>query len=221
MSGSPLLSPVICIVTRGRGAPDSDERQRLINRLEAAARAGANLVQVRERQFDDRLLLQFVQEVAVAVRPAGARVVVNERTDVALAAGADGVHLKSDGPPPADVRRVVPPGFLIGRSVHSKDEARAVEAAGGCDYLVFGTVFRSASKADDHPVAGLDALRETCAAVSLPVVAIGGISAGRAADVSAAGAAGVAAISLFADAADPATVTGLLRDALTLPRGNV
>lgn len=214
-------APLICVVTRGRGAPGSEERRRLIERLTAAVRAGANMVQVRERQFDDRQLMAFVQEVAAAVRPSGGRVIVNERTDVGLAAGADGVHLKSDAPPASEVRRIVPPGFLVGRSVHSDAEAAAVEAAGGCDYLMFGTLFPSASKTGDHPVAGLEALRHTCAAVSLPVIAIGGISAARAHDVRAAGAAGVAAISLFADASDVAAVTAWLRDALTLPRRNV
>lgn len=216
-----LVFPIICIVTRGRGAPESDERRRLTDRLAAAVRAGANMIQVRERQFDDRLLLQFVQDVAAIVRPEGAHVIVNERIDVALAAKADGVQLKSDSPGAADVRRIVPPGFIIGRSVHSSEEAAAVQAAGGCDYLVFGTVFPSTSKADDHPVAGLDALRRVCAATSLPVVAIGGMSPGRAGDVRAAGAAGVAAISLFAEARDAGAAAAALHDALTLPRGNV
>ncbi len=214
-------SPVICIVTCGRGAPGSAERHRLIARLGIAARAGANMVQIRERQFDDRLLTAFVQEVTSAVRPAKARVIVNDRTDVALAAGADGVHLKSNAPPAPDVRRMVPPGFVIGRSVHSEEEAAAVEAAGGCDYLVFGTVFRTSSKADDHPIAGLAALQRVCAAVSLPVLAIGGISPARVGDVCAAGAAGVAALSLFSEAQDIAAVTASLHDALTRPRGHV
>jgi thiamine-phosphate pyrophosphorylase len=216
-----LEPPLICIVTRARGLPGSEERHRLTARLETAARAGAGMVQVRERQFDDRLLTQFVQEVIAAIKPARTRVIVNDRTDVALAAGADGVHLKSDAPPAAEVRRMVPPGFLVGRSVHSAEEAVAVAAAGGCDYLVFGTVFRSASKIDDHPIAGVEALARACAAVSLPVIAIGGISPGRAREARAAGAAGVAAISLFTDAPDIAAVTAALHDALTLPPGNV
>jgi thiamine-phosphate pyrophosphorylase len=221
MSGLDVTSPVICIVTRGRGAADSDERRRLVERLAAGARAGASMVQIRERQFDDRQLMSFVKEVVAAVRPAGARVLVNERPDVALAAGADGVHLKSDGPSASDARRIVPKDFLIGRSVHSEAEAAAVAAAGGCDYLIFGTVFPSTSKAGDHPVAGLEALRHTCGAVSLPVIAIGGMSVARAHDVRAAGAAGMAAISLFAEAQNIAALTASLRDALTLAQGNV
>ncbi len=70
------------------------------------------MIQIRERQFDDRSLLQFASEVIEAVRPAGARVLLNERTDIALACGADGVHLKSDAPPVVDVRRIVPPDFF-------------------------------------------------------------------------------------------------------------
>jgi len=216
-----LGSPIICIVTRGRGAPGSDERRRLTDRLAAAVRGGANMIQVRERQLDDRLLMQFVQDVAATVRPEGAHVIVNDRIDVALAAKADGVHLKSDSPAAADVRRLVPPGFIIGRSVHSPEEAAAVEAAGGCDYLLFGTVFPSPSKPGDHPVAGLDALRRVCAAASLPVVAIGGMTPGRAGEVRAAGAAGVAAISFFTDARDAGAAAAALHAALTLPRGHV
>jgi thiamine-phosphate pyrophosphorylase len=208
-------------VTRGRGASGSDERLRLLDRLAAAARAGADMIQIRERQFDDRSLWRFVEEVIAAVRPVGTRVLLNERTDVALASGADGVHLKSDGPPAADVRRVVAWDFLIGRSVHSASQAREVEAAGGCDYLFFGTVFRSASKPENHPLAGVEELQRACAAVGLPVIAIGGISVPRIGEVRAAGAAGIAAISLFAEAADVADMTRSVRRALTLPHGDV
>lgn len=214
-------TPVICLVTRARGVPGSEERRRLIARLTAAVDAGVTMVQVRERQFEDHALMRFVEDVGAAVRPAGARVIVNERTDVALAAGADGVHLRSDAVPAADVRRIVPSGFVVGRSVHTEDEAIAVASAGGCDYLVFGTVFPSSSKSDDHPIAGLEALRRTCAAVRLPVIAIGGMSPARAMEVRKAGAAGVAAISLFADAQDVGAATASLRDALTLPPGSV
>jgi len=179
------------------------------------------MIQIRERQFDDRSLLHFASEVIAAVRPAGTRVLLNERTDIALACGADGVHLKSDAPLVRDARRIVPEGFLIGRSVHSDAEAVEVQAAGGCDYLFFGTVFRSPSKLDDHPLAGLEGLRRTCGAVALPVIAIGGISVTRVREIRAAGAAGVAAISLFAEATDIAGVTAAVRDALTLPAENV
>jgi thiamine-phosphate pyrophosphorylase len=123
---------------------------------------------------------------------------INDRVDVAVAAGADGVHLPASGLPAARVRAITPSRFVVGRSVHSVQDAVEAERAGGCDYLIFGTVFESASKPFGHPVAGLSALADVCAAVSLPVLAIGGITLERVASVAAAGAAGIAAIGLFA-----------------------
>jgi thiamine-phosphate pyrophosphorylase len=217
----PLRLPGLCIVTRARGRDGSVERHALLDRLAAAADAGATMVQVRERQFDDRDLLTFLQELIARVRPAGAQVMVNDRTDLAMAAGADGVHLKSHAPPTADVRRIAPPGFLIGRSVHGEDEAAAVEAAGGCDYLIFGTVFPSPSKPVDHPVAGVNGLAAVCRRVRLPVLGIGGITPERIGAVLDAGAAGIAAVSLFADADDVSATVGAVRDALTPPARRV
>jgi thiamine-phosphate pyrophosphorylase len=126
-------------------------------------------------------------------------VLVNTRTDIALAAGAQGVHLPASAPLASRVRRIAPGDFLIGRSVHSQAEAEAAHAAGGCDYLTFGTVFTTASKPADHPVAGLSTLRGVCDAVRLPILAIGGISRVRMPEIARAGAAGMAAIGLFAD----------------------
>lgn len=216
-----LRRPIICVLTRARGHAESPEREAVLARLEAAASAGATMVQVRERQLDDRQLITFVRQIGARVRPAGAIVTVNDRIDIALAAGADGVHLKSDGPPAEDVRRIVSQGFLVGRSVHGEDEAAAVAASGACDYLMFGTVFHSRSKPADHPVAGVEMLARVCRRVEPPVVAIGGISIGRVAEVASAGAAGIAAISLFADAADLGGTVAALRDALTLPARHV
>ena len=110
------------------------------------------------------------------------------------------------------VRAMLPGGLLIGRSVHSVESARAAERDGACDYLVFGTVFVSQSKPEGHAVAGLDGLREVCRAVTLPVVAIGGVTEERLPGIVAAGAAGVAAISLFAEGASAArAVTAVAR----------
>lgn len=213
--------PIVCVVTRARGAAGTPERMSLLERLRSAATAGATIIQIRERQFGDRDLADFVRDVVDAARPAGALVTVNDRTDIALAAGADGVHLKSDGPHPGDVRRLVPSGFIVGRSVHGEDEAATLESSGACDYLLFGTVFPSRSKPADHPIAGLDGLARVCRRVALPVIAIGGISIERAPDVAQAGAAGVAAISLFADAQDVGAVVRDLRHALTVRSGSV
>lgn len=216
-----LHVPIVCVVTRARGASGSPERTALLSRLTAAADAGASFIQVREKHLDDRQLLAFLEELLAAVRGTGCRVLLNDRIDIAIAAGAHGVHLKSDGVGVQDVRTIVPAGFIVGRSVHSEREAVETENAGGCDYAFFGTVFPSPSKADDHPIAGVDALRQVCASVSLPVVAIGGITPPRAAEAARAGAAGVAAITLFTEAADIRQAVLALRDALTANRRNV
>jgi thiamine-phosphate diphosphorylase len=217
----PLSLPIVCVVTRARGAAGSTERSAWLDRLRETAAAGASMIQVRDRLLDDRALLEFLRDLRRTVAGTGCAVLVNDRIDLALAAGIDGVHLKSHSVLPADVRPIVPPGFLIGRSVHAIDEARRIEAAGGCDYLLFGTVFPSRSKPDEHPIAGSDALREVCGAVHLPVIAIGGVTPQRAGEVMAAGAAGAAAISWFADAKEVRDAVIALRHALTPNRGNV
>lgn len=212
--------PSLCLVTRVRGREGSPERAALLDHLAAAASAGVDLVQVRERQLGDAALAAFIRELIRQVRPFATRVLVNDRTDVALAAAADGVHLKGNAPPASDVRAIVPGGFLIGRSVHSLDEARTASALGGCDYLMFGTVYPSASKPVDHPIAGIEGLRAVCRGVTIPVLAIGGITIDRAPAVAGAGAAGIAAISLFSNSSDLAADTAALRRALTPPARN-
>jgi thiamine-phosphate diphosphorylase len=195
------MRPIISAITDRHVFGDADETacDRLVTAVQLIAAAGADLIQVRERGLHDRQLVAIVRRVVDRTGGTGARVIVNERTDIALAAGAHGVHLPAAAPAAGRVRRIVPEGFVIGRSVHDEAEAEAASAAGGCDYLTFGTVFPSRSKPADHPVAGLDRLAVVCARVSLPVLAIGGISVARAVSVARAGASGIAAIGLFAD----------------------
>jgi thiamine-phosphate pyrophosphorylase len=181
------------MVTDERRAGDGD----LVERIAAAASAGADLIQIRQRGLEAGALIARARAALRAVAGTPARVVVNDRLDVALAAGAAGVHLRGDSFAAARVRSIAPAGFLVGRSVHSEEEAAEIEAAGGCDYLMFGTVFASASKAAGHQPAGLDALARVCARVRTPVLAIGGVTADSVASLRAAGAAGVAGISLF------------------------
>jgi thiamine-phosphate pyrophosphorylase len=172
----------------------------LVARAAHAARAGVDVIQVRERDLEDAALLGVVRAIVGATAGTAARVVVNDRADIAILAGAAGVHLRGDSPPASRVAafaRASAPGFLIGRSVHSLAEIDAAVADGGCDYLMFGTVFPSAGKPAGHPVAGLDALREACARSPLPVIAIGGVDEAGAALVRDAGAAGFAAVGLF------------------------
>ena len=156
-------------------------------------------MQIREPRLEGGALVSFVRaaiEEAEAAHTA-CQVLVNDRFDVAIAANAAGVHLRGSSFSARRVRPLAPESFLIGRSVHLPAEAVAVAQEGGCDYLIFGTVFESRNKPPGHPVAGLDVLREVCRATVLPVIAVGGISIENAADVVAAGAKGIAGINLF------------------------
>jgi thiamine-phosphate pyrophosphorylase len=149
---------------------------------------------VRERDLDAADLAALVEEVVSLSAGTRSRVVVNDRLDVALACGADGVHLRGDSIPASAARRIVPAAFLIGRSVHAVAE---VSAAEGCDYLIAGTVFPSLSKARGATPLGIDGLRAIVRASCAPVLAIGGVTADRFDEIAAAGAAGVAGIGLF------------------------
>src|SRR5439155_13602530 len=121
---------------------------------------------------------------------------------------ADGVHLRSDSMAATDVRRIAPPRFLVGRSVHAAGEGRA---APGLDYLIAGTVFETLSKPHDHPLIGVDGLRAIVSAAAVPVLAIGGVSADRFEAIARTGAAGVAAVGLFADGSPLAPVVEAAR----------
>lgn len=203
----PARRPLVCLVTDRRrllGTPvlNGAGVASMAALVREAARAGVALVQVREPDLEARPLGDLVRACCDEVAGTETRVVVNDRLDVALAVGAHGVHLRSASFPASEVRRLAGPPFLVGRSVHGAEEARAVAAGGGLDYLIAGPVFPTPSK-PGGPLLGLEGLRAVVEAVDLPVLAIGGIGApDRAAAVATTGAAGVAAIGLFAGAAD-------------------
>jgi thiamine-phosphate pyrophosphorylase len=178
----------LCLVTDRRAMP-------VVEQCVEAVLAGVDLIQVRERDLDGGPLAAIVAELVQLTRGTSTRVVVNDRLDVALACQADGVHLRGDSMPPAMARSIAPPGFLIGRSVRTVDEATAV--APGVDYLIAGTVFPTGSKAGLTEWLGVEGLARICRAVSVPVLAIGGMITDRLPEIAAAGAAGVAAIGLF------------------------
>jgi len=189
------VTPVLCLVTdRHRLGRSWDTA--LVERVREAARAGIHLIQIRERDLDGGPLTRLVSSCVEAVRGTRARVLVNDRLDVALAAGAHGVHLRADSFGARRARAAVPPPFLIGRSVHSLAEAVAATEEGAADYLIFGTVFETRSK-PGQTAAGLAGLASVAAATRLPVLAIGGITAARIPEVLAAGASGVAGITMF------------------------
>lgn len=189
----------LCLVTdrrrlaRGAASPEA-ARACLLDQVRYAVDAGVDLIQVRERDLDAVDLSALVRDIVGLTRGTATRVVVNDRLDVAIACNADGVHLRGDSIAPASARRLAPSRFLIARSVHTVDEAVRMTDA---DYLIAGTVFRSASKPGDGPLLGLAGLKAIVDAVSVPVLAIGGISADRIGEICVAGASGLAAIGLF------------------------
>ena len=193
-----------CLVTdRHRLCSDSVAfevaRRRLVDQAKWAITSAVGLIQVRERDLEAADLATLVSDLVRLSRGSGTRVVVNDRVDVALACGADGVHLRHDSVRAEAVRTITPAGFLVGRSVHGLADAKE---AGPVDYLIAGTVFPTSSKPPATAPLGLDGLAEIVQAVAVPVLAIGGITRERLDEVAAIGAAGVAGIGLFIDGFD-------------------
>ena len=179
--------------------PADSDRDSLAERCAWAIAAGVDVIQVRERDLEAAALCHLVQRIVRAACGSATKVVVNDRLDVALAAGADGVHLPARGLPVAAVRGTVPRGFLVGRSVH---DARELADAAGADYVIAGTVWPTPSKPGGHPCLGPDGLRALRRQATMPVLAIGGVTGERLPVVREAGVAGVAAIGLFTAPAD-------------------
>ncbi len=203
----PGRRPLLCLVTdRTRlagGAPVAAVTDRLVEVARGAARGGVDLIQVRERDLPARDLLALVERCLDVTRGTGTRVVVNDRADVALAAGAHGVHLRGDSIDAVRLREIAPPEFIVGRSVHGEVEARDAVTRGGLDYLILGAVFGTRSKSAGYPTLGLEVLARVVREADLPVLAIGGMTLDHLPAIVRSGAAGVAAIGLFlADAGD-------------------
>jgi thiamine-phosphate pyrophosphorylase len=186
-------------------------RRPLAEAVAAAVAGGVGLVQLREKDLSPREVWAWAERLRELTR-GRALLVINGHADVAVAVGADGVHLGSEGRPVAAARAVVGPERLIGRSVHRVEEAIAAEQE-GADYLVVGTIFATASH-PDQPPAGLSLLRAVRAAVSLPLFAIGGITAANAPACRAAGAHGVAVIGNILEADDPQAAAAALKQAV-------
>ncbi|MCC7416012.1 MAG: thiamine phosphate synthase [Acidobacteria bacterium] len=193
---------IVCLVSdRRRWDPAVQAR--------AAAGAGIDLIQIRERDLDAAALAALTARVLASVEGSRTRVVVNERLDVALACGAHGVHLRSDSMPARAVREVTPAGFLVGRSVHGAADAR--DAAGGVDFLLAGTVYPTTSKPAGAPLLGAAGLRAIAGATPVPVLAIGGVTIAALDAIARTGAAGIAAIGLFCSQAGIASITPEVR----------
>lgn len=180
--------------------------------LEEAVAGGVTMVQIREKDASTREFYEVALQIKEIVARHRIPLVVNDRADIALAIGADGLHLGQSDMPLAAARRLVGPGMFIG--ISASTPALALEAQrGGADYLGVGAVFPTDSKSDVG-VIGLAGLREVCAAVDIPVVAIGGIGPQNAAEAMGAGADGVAVISAIFSQVDIRAATRALRDLL-------
>lgn len=188
---------MICLVTDRRRLGVDDGFDQVVDLVAAAAEAGVDIVQVRERDLAAAQLFELVLRSVEAVRGSGTRIVVNDRMDVALAAGAHGVHLRNDSLNAPAARGIAGPGMLVGCSVHSVSETEAASATGAIDYVVLGTLFQTPSKPDGAPTLSLAELSEAARLSEVPVLAIGGVTVERAEAIARAGAAGVAGIGLF------------------------
>jgi thiamine-phosphate pyrophosphorylase len=221
-------SPLLCYVTERHSLPAAtlaDSTEALTRKIAEVAAAGVDWVQIREKDLTARQLASLTQKsLRIAARSSAksscvTRVLVNDRLDVAIAERAGGVHLGEKSLPIGEAKRLIRSAlptqalgdsFLAGVSCHSLEGAQAAERD-GADYIFFGPVFATPSKEMFGPPQGPEPLEQVCRAVSIPVLAIGGITLETAAACLAAGASGVAAIRLFQSAADPNQIVDSIR----------
>lgn len=187
-------------------------RGNLAQVVHPALRGGVDRVQLREKSGPALRLYEEAMEIIPMAHELGAGVSINDRVDVALATGADGVHLAARSLPPKVVRALIPPEMLLGVSIHGLEEARAAVSA-GADYVTFGHVYPTSSKPGLTP-RGVRELAEIVESVGVPVLAIGGIDASNVREVLATGASGIAIISAVLAAEDPESAARKLRRAV-------
>jgi thiamine-phosphate pyrophosphorylase len=198
---------------------DADSCADVVALAEAMLDGGARLIQVRAKSASSRALIDLAQTIQARCAARGARLIVNDRADVARLVGAAGVHLGQDDLPAAAARALLGPQTIIGVSTHDTAQLDAAVREAVADYIAYGPIFATASKANPDPSQGLDALRAARSRCPRPLVAIGGITAERLPAVLAAGADAVAVIAAIARADDPAAATrALLANAATARR---
>jgi len=201
---------VVCYVTNRQLLGADDPTKSIVAKIDAAIAAGANWVQIREKDLAGRELLALSRAAVRAAATRAASVFVNGRLDVALAAGAAGVHLGGESLRARDVIRWcrdgnAPAGFRVGVSCHSVEDAREAERAGAA-YAFFGPIFDTPAKRKFGAPQGIAKLAEACSAVRIPVIAIGGVDSENGAECIRAGAAGIAAIRMFQETTDAAAL---------------
>ncbi len=195
---------------------DALGNEQLLERVEAACEAGCRAVQLRQRQLPGGPLLELALELRAVTRRAGALLLVNDRLDLALAAGADGAHLPSNSFDASDARRLLGEHAMLGLSIHSAEEARLAAEQGVVDYLQFGPVYATGSKKKYGPPQGIEALERVVeSAGAVKVIAVGGIVSARIESVMATGCEGVSVIGAVMSAPDPGLETTRLLDALS------
>jgi len=219
---------ILCYVTDRRSLQvpaQEDSLELILEKMELAAAAGIDWIQLREKDLSGMQSIVLTREALRRVSnrshqaPAPARIIINDRLDVAIAERAGGIHLGENSLNVQDAKRLVaasqsaqtiPSDFLLGVSCHSLEAAQSAAAA-GADYIFFGPVFATPSKVEYGPPQGLARLAEVCSSVKIPVLAIGGITAENAPAGLSAGASGIAAIRLFQDSPDLAATVNTLR----------
>lgn len=209
-----LARPITYLITGSETSsatgPESEEFRRLLALVRAAVEARVTLVQLREKELNGRVLFELAAAAAHVARGSATRVLVNDRADIARAAGCDGVHLTTNSLEAEVVRRAFGEDFLIGVSAHTLQEARAAYA-GGADFAVFGPVFDTPSKRAYGPPVGIEALTTVALELSpFPLVALGGVGVEEVEDLFRADAAGVAGIRLFANGQNLARTVHLI-----------
>jgi thiamine-phosphate pyrophosphorylase len=196
-----LSKPILYLITRGASTetttPESPEFRQILAQVSAAVAIGLELIQLREKRLTARVLFELSEQSVARTRGSTTRLLVNDRADVAAAAGADGVHLTTQSIDAATIRRTFGKDFLIGVSTHSLAEAE-VAKEDGADFVVFGPVFATPSKERYGPPTGLAKLERLAKELApFPVLALGGVDVTNARDCLRAGASGIAGISLF------------------------
>lgn len=214
-----LSRPILYLITRGATTDATTSRspefQDILFQVSSAVEAGINLIQIREKNLSARVLFELTERAVEITRKSSMRLLVNDRADIAAGAGADGVHLTTRSLETAVIRKTFGDRILIGASTHTLAEATAARGA-GADFAVFGPVFETASKAQYGGPVGLEKLGEVARALhDFPVLALGGINTGNAADCLRAGASGVAGISLFSDARNLKIIVNTIKSGAT------